>query len=353
MLSGRRTTTLPNWAVAFIALFLSFFCGNSSVEAFPAADFNQKLQVSNKGGVRLYVGFTQNGTVQLANVMGYLSPAAPGWTNSHNQSCTLTPDGNYLIVNNNDYCQATVNWNFFKSYQMCSILPSQASTTPPSGGFYYNCSNGLANLITVVELGTGGSSASGVNYDITMIPQTLPTSGINKGIGCNDPQWGGCTYAASVQQTSTIPGGPYYYNQLNPSQLPPDNTGPLTSQTYCKALQGVPYNFGVVLACGGHKTFTCKGSKKLGIGFPDHCGFTAAQFSSGQPLAHNNCSGNTPDCYQAFFWPMSQGGPSAPNGLTTGGIYYCGINNPQQPQDNCNPISNTLQVTLSGAGDIL
>ena len=157
MLSGRRTTTLPNWAVAFIALFLSFFCGNSFVEAFPAADFTQKLQVSNKGGVRLYVGFTQNGTVQLANVVGYSSPAVPGWTNSHNQPCALTPDGNYLIVNNNDYCLATVNWNFIKSYQMCSILPSQASTTPPSGGFYYNCSNGLANLITVVELGTGGT----------------------------------------------------------------------------------------------------------------------------------------------------------------------------------------------------
>ena len=353
MLSGRQKTTRPNssfrrLALAFTALLLSFLYGNSSVEAFPVADFNQTLRVRNNGAVRLYGGFTQNGNVQLANVVGYSSTTVTGWTNSRSKQCALTTDGNYLIVGPNDYCQASVNWNFIKSYQMCSILPSQASTTPPSGGFYYNCSNGLANHITVVELGTGASSTSGVNYDITMIPQVLATSGINKGIACNDPQWGGCTYAASTQLTSTIPGGPYYYSQLNPSQLPPDNTGPLTNQTYCKSMGGVPYNFGVKLTCSGHKTFTCNGKKSLGIGFPDQCGFTKAQFASGQPLAHNNCSGNTPDCYQAFFWPMSQGGPLAPNGLTTAGNYYCGINNPQQPQDNCNPITSTLEVTFYG-----
>jgi hypothetical protein len=338
-------------ALAFVALLLTFLCSNRLAEAFPAADFNQNLRVYNNGGVRLYVGFTQNGNVQVANVTGYSSATITGWTNSHSQACTFTTDGNYLIVGATDFCQASVNWNFIQSYQMCSILPSQASTTPPSGGFYYNCSNGLANHISVVELGTGASSASGVNYDVTMIPQTLATSGTNKGIACNDPQWGGCTYAASTQLTSTISGGPYYYSQLNPSQLaqlPSPNTGPLTSQTFCNSLQNVPYNFGVKLVCSGHKTFTCVGKQFGGVGFPEQCGFTIHQLTSGQPLVHKNCSGNTSDCYQAFFWPMSQGGPSAPNGLTTGGNYYCGINNPQQPQDNCYPITSTLEVTFYG-----
>jgi hypothetical protein len=352
LLFRQKTTfkkySISQFALAFIALVLSFLCTNSIAEAFPTPDFNQSLRVHNAGAVKLYVGFTQNGNVQLANVVGYSSITVTGWTNSGGKSCSLTTDGNYLIIGANDFCQASVNWNFIQSYQMCSILPSQAYTTPPSGGFYYNCSNGLANHITVVELGTGASSASGVNYDITMIPQILATSGTNKGIACNDPQWGGCTYAASTQLTSTIPGGPYYYSQLNPSQVPPDNTGPMTAQTFCKSMGGVPYNFGVKLTCSSHKTFTCKGNKSLGIGFPDQCGFTATQFASGKPLAHNNCSGNTPDCYQAFFWPMSQGGPSSPNGLTTGGNYYCGINNPQQPQDNCNPISSTLDITFYG-----
>jgi hypothetical protein len=360
MRSGKQKTALSNfsirrWALALVSMLLGLFYGNSIAEAFPSADFNQTVKVHNDGETKLYIGFTQNGNVQLANVVGYTSPMVPGWTNSHSKACSLTPDGNYLIVGSNDYCQASVNWNFYQSYQMCSILPSQASMTPPSGGFYYNCSNGLANHITVVELGTGGSSASGVNYDITMIPQVLATSGINSGIACNDPQWGGCTYAASVQQTSTDPsspdyvaGGPYYYNQLNHSQLPADNTGTQTSQTFCKSMQGVPYNFGVQLKCSSHKTFTCKGAPQLGIGFPDQCGFTKAQFTSGNPLGHKNCSGNMSDCYQAFFWPMSQGGPSAPNGKTTNGIYYCGINNPQQPQDNCYPITSTLEITFYG-----
>ncbi|PPD03254.1 MAG: hypothetical protein CTY36_08210 [Methylocystis sp.] len=293
-----------------------------SAEAACAQTFVQPVKIINKSGSPIAVNLTKDGS-------NYLGKAS--WSGA---SCIATSA--FLTILNGGYCSASFPWNVYSSYRVCAVPPSQAGRNGPSGP-YLNCSDALANGITTIELGTGGSSSSGLNYDISMIPQQPGADGIP----CNDPQWSGAPYVASDVLTSAVStnpnyvaGGPYYYNQLKPGQIPGVTGQPTATKTFCSGMSKVPYNFGVTLSCAGHKTFSCSGSPTLGIGFPANCGWTPAQFA-GNPAAHQNCSGNSAACYQAFFWPMSQGGPSAPNAPTGNGIYYGGFSNPSQPQDNC------------------
>jgi hypothetical protein len=307
-----------------IALMIAVCAG--AAERAQAQAFTQAIKISNESGATIVVNLTRNGNNEL--------PTAT-WTGT---SCS--PQGSYLSISNGGYCSANFPWQTSSSYQVCAVSPSQANANGPSGP-YLNCSDALANGLTTIELGTGGDSTSGVNYDITMIPQHPGSDQMP----CNDPQWSGVPYVASNTKTSNNPsdpnyvaGGPYYYSQLKPGQILGVTGKPIAIKTFCSGMGKPPYNFAARLSCTGHKTFSCGGQQTLGIGFPDQCGWTQAQFA-GNPITHSNCSGNSSTCYQAFWWPMSQGGPQAPIGATGNGIYYGGYNNPVQPQDNCTAAS--------------
>jgi hypothetical protein len=291
----------------------------------PANTFNQSVMITNSSSVTIAVNLTRNGSNKLAKAT---------WTGPN---CTYS--SNYLTITNGGSCTASYPWEMFSSYRVCAVLASQATLIGPSGP-YLNCDDAGSNGITLIELGTGGSTA-GINYDISMEPSVLGSDGIP----CGDPQWTGVPYVASTTLSSTtssdpnfVLGGPYYYSALKPNQIPGVTNQPTVTKSFCSGMSGVPYNFGASLSCSGHKTFTCNGAATLGIGFPNQCGWTSSQFK-GSPTAHQNCSGNNPACYQAIWWPMGQGGPNGPNAATGGGIYYGGIFNASQPQDNCNAAS--------------
>lgn len=328
-LSGGVGMRNKTWTIVALAMF-------SGGAGYAQTTFTQPIKIANNAGVPVAVNLTKDGS-------NYLGKAS--WTGVN---CVATPA--FLTILNGGYCSATYPWNVSSSYRVCAVLPSQAILNGPSGP-YLNCSDALANGITTIELGTGGSSASGVNYDISMIPQQPGTDQMP----CNDPQWSGVPFVASNALSSSNPsdpnyvaGGPYYYSQLKPGQIPGVTSQPTKTKTFCSGMTRVPYNFGVTLSCSGHKTFSCSGNATLGDGFPANCGWTQAQFSA-NPSAHPNCSGNSATCYQAFWWPMSQGGTSGPNALTGGGIYYGGYNSPSQPQDNCTASSGpnpALNITF-------
>lgn len=327
-------------ALAFISL-LGFLSSNvAAIASCPAGSncFTQPIEIVNNGGVSLYAGFT---TSDGATIFNYADVS--GWRNqTTNQPCTL--NGDYLQVPANQSCRASVQWPYGpggRSFRLCAT--EQMGTGP--AGEYSNCALAQRNLQTLVELGTGDATSSGVTYDITLIPLLVGADNIP----CNDPQWGACPYVASTKTTppGNPPGGPFYYSQVNPLQISSAERSPIVTTSFCSNVQSpAPYNLPVQVSCAGHKTFTCGGKPTLGaLKFPDRCGFPNGLTLPG---AHSNCSGNTPGCYQAFFWGMSTGSRT---GNTGNGQYYCGNAGIQQPSDNCSPGNpdNLLTVNFGGS----
>lgn len=314
-------------SMVFVVLVIGVCAGGIGHAQAPTT-FNQRINIANETASQIVVYLTRGGNNAIQQ---------GSWTG---EGCDVKEPGPGLYISARRHCSSNYPWMTSSSYQVCAVSSSQAGGNGPSGP-WMNCTNALANGLTTIELGTGASSASGVNYDITMIPQRPG----DDQMPCNDPQWSGQPYVASNTLTSTDPsnenyvqGGPFYYNQLKPGQIPGVTNQTTTTKTFCSGMRGVPYNFAARLSCDGRKTFTCEGKPTLGIGFPDKCGWKADEFA-GNPSAHKNCSGNTSQCYQAFWWPMSQGGPQGPVAATGNGIYYGGYYNILQPQDNCSKAS--------------
>lgn len=81
------------------------------------------------------------------------------------------------------------------------------------------------------------------------------------------------------------------------SLIPSNCTDPLwQTQNYCSNTGGAAYNLPVQLSCQNQPTYTCQGppgSTYGNSGYPVNCG---------NPNA--TCTGNTPNCVNAYFHPM-------------------------------------------------
>ncbi len=80
----------------------------------------------------------------------------------------------------------------------------------------------------------------------------------------------------------------------------------------CKCAGGASYNLPVKLSCSGEPTLTCQGPRSSKYGsenYPSQCG-----------NPNGTCVGNTQNCVNAFFYPMSglpnEPNPVCPNGQT-------------------------------------
>ncbi len=88
------------------------------------------------------------------------------------------------------------------------------------------------------------------------------------------------------------------------SVIPQNCTPAAWSQNYCQNTGGASYNLPVSLACSGEPTYTCKGPPSSvpygNANYPSNCGNPAA-----------NCTGNSPSCDNAYFWPNPSPSPNA------------------------------------------
>jgi hypothetical protein len=86
------------------------------------------------------------------------------------------------------------------------------------------------------------------------------------------------------------------------SVIPSNCTDSAWAANMCAGTGGASYNLPVQTTCGGTATYTCQGPKNATWGpenYPSACG---------NPNA--TCTGNSPNCVNAYFFPMFSGPPS-------------------------------------------
>lgn len=85
------------------------------------------------------------------------------------------------------------------------------------------------------------------------------------------------------------------------SVIPQNCTDTLWNKDQCKGTGGASYNLPVQTACGGTATYTCQGPRGTTWGselYPSNCG---------TPAPNPPCTGNSPSCVNAYFYPMASG----------------------------------------------
>ncbi|MBY0323542.1 MAG: hypothetical protein K2X72_32790 [Reyranella sp.] len=191
--------------------------------------------------VNVLIQNQQSRTIYVAFTLGNgQAPGAINWGN-----CSAFVKNNQVTIAGGMACNTTVPTSSSSSRFCASTAPMQ---TP-------NCYQAQTNHQTMIEttFGAGGprcypaSMASCVWYDISLIPAN-----------CTDQLW--------------------------------------QSQNYCSNTGGAAYNLPVQLSCQNQPTYTCKGPPGTtygNSGFPTNCG---------NPNA--TCTGNTPNCVNAYFHPM-------------------------------------------------
>lgn len=183
----------------------------------------------------------QSRTIYVAFTLGNgQAPGAINWGN-----CSAFVKNNQVAIGGGMTCNTIVPTSSGSSRFCASTAPMQ---TP-------NCYQAQTNHQTMIEttFGAGAagcyptSMASCVWYDISLIPAK-----------CTDPLW--------------------------------------QTKNYCSNTGGAAYNLPVQLSCQNQPTYTCKGPPGTtygNSGFPTNCG---------NPNA--TCTGNTPNCVNAYFHPM-------------------------------------------------
>ncbi|GEP60171.1 hypothetical protein [Reyranella soli] len=183
----------------------------------------------------------QSRTIYVAFTLGNgQAPGAINWGN-----CSGFVSNNQVAIPSGMACNTSVPTSSGSS-RFCA---SSAPMSPP------NCYQAQTRHQTMIEttFGAGAagcyptSQASCVWYDISLIPSN-----------CTDPLW--------------------------------------QTQNYCSNTGGAAYNLPVQLSCQNQPTYTCKGPPGTvygNSGFPTNCG---------NPNA--TCTGNTPNCVNAYFHPM-------------------------------------------------
>ena len=86
------------------------------------------------------------------------------------------------------------------------------------------------------------------------------------------------------------------------SVIPSTCTDSAWAANQCAGTGGASYNLPVQTTCGGTATYTCQGPQNTTWGpenYPSSCG---------NPNA--TCTGNSPGCVNAYFFPMFSGTPS-------------------------------------------
>jgi len=182
-------------------------------------------------------------------------------------TCASSVSNNQLALAKGAICTTAVPTTVGSS-RFCASTTQMA--TP-------NCNKAQANHQTMVETNFGSGSAntcyptsmaSCVWYDISVIPQN-----------CTDAAW---------------------------------------AQNQCANTGGAAYNLPVSIACTGQPTNTCQGPPNPGnSNYPTKCG-----------NPNGTCVGNTPNCVNAYFFPMFSGPPSQ-----------------HQPNSQC-PAGATLAITF-------
>jgi hypothetical protein len=100
------------------------------------------------------------------------------------------------------------------------------------------------------------------------------------------------------------------------SVIPSNCTDSAWASNQCAGTGGASYNLPVQTTCGGTATYTCQGPPNSTYGpenYPSNCG---------NPNA--TCTGNSPSCVNAYFFPMFSGTPAQyqPNSVCVGGNVF-------------------------------
>jgi hypothetical protein len=89
------------------------------------------------------------------------------------------------------------------------------------------------------------------------------------------------------------------------SVIPQNCTDNKWNTNKCAGTGGASYNLPVQTTCGGTATYTCQGPQNTTAwgseNYPSNCG---------DPIPNPPCSGNSPKCVNAYFFPMFSGPPS-------------------------------------------
>lgn len=88
------------------------------------------------------------------------------------------------------------------------------------------------------------------------------------------------------------------------SVIPQNCTDDKWATDMCAGTGGASYNLPVQTSCGGTATYTCQGPQNSTWGtenYPSNCG---------TPTPNPTCTGNSPQCVNAYFFPMFSGPPS-------------------------------------------
>jgi hypothetical protein len=225
-----------------------------------AATESSSVNIVNNSGNSIYVGFTPQAGSSITWGLGCLSPIK----------------GLTVEILANTTCQAAVTDSVANPGSRFCASTSLPPGTPPVG---LDCSMAQQNHQTLIEAyfqpapcfgpGTGNC----IWYDVSVIPLD--------GLEPN------CTAITTC-----------------------DNTAWQLDQ--CKCAGGASYNLPVQLSCSAEPTLTCQGPQSTKYGsenYPSQCG-----------NPNGTCVGNTQNCVNAFFYPMSglpnEPNPACPNGQT-------------------------------------